>query len=100
MADTEKEIEYLDKEFEDFLHKFENFTFTYNNREKYVVTNWLTKLKNSNATIDERRLRNRFAKYFIKNHELAVNVFQTEPFKNIPIEFFGPLFGLKKFLVI
>ncbi|XP_065362493.1 uncharacterized protein LOC135955971 [Calliphora vicina] len=98
MPDTAKEIEKLDNEFNELLRKLEGFMFVYNYREKYLITEWLTKLNNSKSSLDERKLRNRFMKHFVSNQEAAINVFRTDPFNKIPKDFSGPLKDLKKLL--
>lgn len=96
MPNTEAEIQQLDHEFSQLLQKLENFIVTYNFREKYLLTEWLTKLKNSKSSLEECKLRNRFLKHFVNNQ---VNVFLMEPFSKIPKDFSGPLRDLKKLLV-
>lgn len=99
MPDTEQEIEKLDHEFTDLKQKLENFMFIYNLREKYLVSEWLTKLKNSKSSLEERKLRNRFLKYFVNSQESSINVFRSDPFNKIPKDFSSPLKDLKKLLV-
>ncbi|XP_023305081.2 uncharacterized protein LOC111686925 [Lucilia cuprina] len=95
---SDKETERLDNEFNELLKKLEGFMFIYNYREKYLITEWLTKLKNSKTSLEERKLRNRFLKHFVNNQESGVNIFRLEPFNKIPKDFSGPLKDFKKLL--
>lgn len=99
MPEENKEIERLEAEFNELLAKIEAYLFVYDFREKYILTEWLKKLKQSKSTVDERKLRNRFMKHFFNNQEACINIFRSEPFNKIPKDFHGPLLGLKKLLV-
>lgn len=99
MADNEKEIERLDKEFNELITKLDRFVCIYNFREKYLITEWLKKLKESKSSLDEIKLRNRFVKYFVSSQEAGSNVFNSQPFNKIPKDFSGSLKDLKNLLV-
>ncbi|KAM7357929.1 uncharacterized protein ACRADG_003096 [Cochliomyia hominivorax] len=98
MSDTEKENERLDHEFQELLQTLESYLIVYNFREKYLITEWLSKLKAAKSSLDERKLRNRFIKHFINSKENGENIFSVEPFNKIPKDFSGPLKDLKKLL--
>lgn len=92
-------IENLDKEFEEYCQKFQNYVNFYDFREKFLITEWLEKLKSSNTNLEEKKLRNRFIKHFVESHEAKVNLFSAKPFNEIPKNFAGPLSGLKNLFV-
>ncbi|XP_058987667.1 uncharacterized protein LOC101900529 isoform X2 [Musca domestica] len=93
-----EDIEQLDDVFNENLEKYKRFMSYYNSREKYLSTRWLAKLKKSNATIEDRILRNRFIKYFLINQENEINIFNLEPFKALPENFNEPLTKLQHIL--
>ncbi|XP_059226981.1 uncharacterized protein LOC106085459 [Stomoxys calcitrans] len=95
MSEEEKnEIEYLETQFANGLCGFSKIMPNYDFREKYIVNQWITKLKKSNGSIDERRLRNNFIEYFVAD----TNIFKAEPFNSLPDNFNGSLMVLKKLL--
>ncbi|XP_073841757.1 uncharacterized protein [Musca autumnalis] len=98
MDETFDDIEYLDKEFNKSLEKMKQIMLNYNSREKYICTRWLAKLKKSNSSAEEKKLRNRFITYFLNNEENEINVFTLESFKILPQDFNEPLMKLQKLL--
>ncbi|XP_075164149.1 uncharacterized protein LOC142236761 [Haematobia irritans] len=96
MASKEEEIESLDNQFMNGLKKIENLLDNLNFRQKFIVNQWIKKLKNSDSSIEERKLRNQLILNFLNNRE--TDALNLEPFSNLPERFNGPLTDFRKLM--
>ncbi|XP_053955695.1 uncharacterized protein LOC128861527 [Anastrepha ludens] len=76
------EVSELNNEFDCLLEKLECIHQHLNFREKSIVTEWIKKLKKSNETLDELKLRLDFIEYFINCWKCGI--FSSEPFNKVP----------------
>ncbi|XP_037940564.1 uncharacterized protein LOC119673373 [Teleopsis dalmanni] len=56
----------LDQEFHCNLHRLDEIIRKCNYREKIIATEWISKLRATSNSTDERKLRNMFLEHFIK----------------------------------
>lgn len=87
----------LDVEFNSSIEKIEYKSCLVTNREKVLIFEWITKLKNSDES--EKALRNRFAKYFCGALDKDIELFSKLPFKTLPAKFNENLESLKYLFV-
>lgn len=94
----EIEAEKLDKQFNDLSKEFQKWMKCFALRDATIAIEWMTKLKNSAQTLEDRQLRIRFLKHFLDSFQTNDDIFNKHPFKNLPPNFGAPLSELQRFL--